>query len=85
MDLPRPSRRFAAWKAAGYALSGRRRESHEEAERFVDDVRVIWAGDPDAGVAGYVEWLLSFYPLRRKQDREHLLAGLRLAGLDIRE
>jgi TolB-like protein/class 3 adenylate cyclase/Flp pilus assembly protein TadD len=83
--FPDPSRRFAAWKAAGYALAGHREKAAEEARRFVDSVRAIWAGDPDAGVDGYVDWLLSFYPLRRKQDRDHLLAGLRLAGLEIRE
>jgi adenylate cyclase len=81
--FPDPSRRFAAWKAAGYALAGHREKAAEEAQRFVDNVQAIWAGDPDAGVAGYVEWLLSFYPFRRKQDRDHLLAGLRLAGLEI--
>ena len=77
-----PSPRFAAWKAAAYALAGRENEARREAGRFADNLRAIWAGDPDAGPAQFVQWLLSFSPFRRTEDRDHFVQGLRLAGLD---
>ena len=77
------SPKFMAWKAAAYAYAGRMDDARHWAERFIADVRALWAGEASAGPTQYVEWLLSFCPFRRPEDREHLVHGLRLAGLTI--
>ncbi len=79
--IPDPSPRFAGWKAAGLAHAGQMDGARREGERFVRGVKAIWAGDPKAGTAEYVDWLLSFSPFRRDEDLEHLRAGLKAAGL----
>jgi TolB-like protein len=81
--IPDPSPRFAAWKAAGYAYAGDTARAKAEAERFVHNVKAIWAGDPAAGPPQYVDWLLSFSPFRRAEDLEHFRTGLSLAGLNL--
>ncbi len=77
-----PSPRFAAWKAAAYAFAGREAEARREADKFLANVRAIWAGDAGAGPAEFVAWLLSFSPFRRREDVEHFVSGLRQAGLE---
>jgi len=77
-----PSPRFAAWKAAAYACLGRLVDARREADIFVTGVKTIWGGEPSAGPADYVAWLLEFSPFRRQQDLDHLVEGLRAAGLD---
>jgi adenylate cyclase len=77
-----PSPRFAAWKAAAYAFAGREAEARREADKFLTNVRAIWAGDAGAGPAEFVAWLLSFSPFRRQEDVEHFVSGLRRAGLE---
>jgi TolB-like protein/cytochrome c-type biogenesis protein CcmH/NrfG len=80
-QVPDASPQFAAWKAAGYAFAGRTAEAQAQAALFQENMRAIWAGDPDAGAHEYVQWLLSFCPFRRADDLKHLVEGLRLAGL----
>jgi TolB-like protein len=75
---------FMAWKAAACAYAGRTENARQLATQFVEGVRAIWAGKRDAGPTEYVEWLLSFSPFRRPEDTEHLVQGLKLAGLEIR-
>jgi tetratricopeptide (TPR) repeat protein len=75
---------FTAWRAAACAYAGRTEEARRLADRFVESVSAIWAGRPGAGPTEYVEWLLSFSPFRRREDTDHLVEGLRRAGLDIR-
>jgi hypothetical protein len=48
---------------------------------FLEAVRRAWRGDPDAGPAGYVEWLVDTSYLRCPDDAVHLRQGLGLAGL----
>ena len=79
--IPDQSPRTAAWKAAAYALSGKQDRAAKEAAKFVQNLRALWAGDPAAGIEEYVEWLISFSPFARAEDRDHFLEGLRLAGL----
>jgi TolB-like protein len=78
-----PSPLFTAWKAAACAYAGRDGDAQRLAKQFVDSVHAIWTGKPDAGPTDYVEWLLSFSPFRRAEDTDHLVQGLRRAGLDI--
>ncbi len=80
-QVPDRSPQFAAWKAAACAHAGRIAEAHSLARLFVANTGSIWAGDPDAGEDEYVRWLLSFCPFRRSEDLQHLVEGLRLAGL----
>lgn len=41
----------------------------------------MWRGDPSAGPADYVDWLVDTTYLRRPEDEALLREGLRLAGL----
>ncbi len=79
--IPDQSLVWAAWKAAAHALLGDHAKAQIEAERFKSNLRAAWRGDPKAGPAEYVEWLMSFSPFYRAEDREHLLLGFKLAGL----
>jgi TolB-like protein/class 3 adenylate cyclase len=82
-----PWPRFAGWRAAAYAMAGRQVEAKQHVEAFERKVREIWAGDPNAGPAEYISWLLSWSPFRRQEDIDHLVTGLERAGLtrDSRE
>ncbi len=82
-QIPDPSPRFPAWKAAAFAYVGRQDEARREAENFIARVRAIWAGDAAAGPREYVAWLLSFSPFRNESDRRHLIEGLKRAGIDF--
>jgi TolB-like protein len=81
-QVPDPSPRFPAWKAAAYAYVNRMDKAKGEAGSFIAKVRAIWAGNSSAGTPEYVAWLLSFSPFRNEADRRHLVEGLKLAGLD---
>lgn len=72
---------WVAWKAAGYAQAGDLVRARALARQFVDAIRPVWAGRVEAGVADYVDWVVSFSPFRRAQDRAHFLEGLARAGL----
>ena len=43
---------------------------------FLEAVRRAWRGDPDAGPAGYVDWLVDTSYLRCPDDVVHLRQGL---------
>jgi TolB-like protein/Flp pilus assembly protein TadD len=72
-----------AWHAATLAQLGRLEEAREKGRNFVEGLRKVWAGDPAATAVDYVAWLLKMNPFRRQQDRDHLIDGLRAAGLPI--
>lgn len=76
----RPPKR-AAWKAATYAQMGHVEEAHGAVEEFCRQVRAIWAGPGNAGPAEFVAWSLSQAPFKSRQDYDHLVSGLRKAGL----
>ncbi|MFO1056328.1 MAG: BTAD domain-containing putative transcriptional regulator [Dongiaceae bacterium] len=78
-----PYLRFTAWKTAAYALDGQRDKARECAHRFVENVREIWAPGIPATPAAFVSWVLDFSPFQRQQDLEHLIEGLRGAGLPV--
>jgi TolB-like protein/tetratricopeptide (TPR) repeat protein len=82
-QVPDRSPQFAAWKAAANAYAGRKKEAQAFARLFVANLSAIWAGRPGAGESDYVDWMLSFCPFRRREDRDHLIEGLRLAGLQV--
>jgi TolB-like protein/DNA-binding SARP family transcriptional activator len=71
-----------AWRAACHALLGNEEAARREAEAFVREYGEFWAGDPAAGPADYVRWILhDANYFARDEDRERLAEGLRLAGL----
>lgn len=78
-----PSPKFTAWKAAAYAYAGRNEEARRHAALFIGKMRDIWIGAPDVGPQLLVDWVVTACPFRRQQDSDHLLNGLRMAGLPV--
>ena len=73
--------RDLAWWAAACGHLGREEEARRCAEWFVQAMRKAWHGNPAAGPAEYLDWLVERSYLRRTEDAAHLREGLRLAGL----
>jgi hypothetical protein len=73
--------RDVAWRAAACGHLGRTEEARRCAAGFLEGIRAVWRGDPAAGPADYVDWLVDNACLRRPEDEAHLREGLRLAGL----
>lgn len=73
--------RDLAWRAAACGHLGRTEEARRCGGLFVEAVRRAWRGDPAAGPAEHVDWLVDASYLRRPEDAAHLREGLRLAGL----
>jgi tetratricopeptide (TPR) repeat protein len=73
--------RDLAWRAAACAHLGRMEEAQRCAGWFIEAVRRAWCGDPAAGPAAYVDWLVGTSYLQRPEDEAHLREGLRLTGL----
>jgi adenylate cyclase len=73
--------RDLGWWAAACGHLGREEEARRCAGWFVEAMRNAWRGDPAAGPAEYIDWLVDRSYLRRAEDVAHLREGLRLAGL----
>jgi adenylate cyclase len=73
--------RDVAWRAATYGHLGQTEEARRCGEVFLQSARTLWLGDPRAGPAEYVDWLVDSFFLQRQADIENLRSGLRLAGL----
>ena len=73
--------RELAWRAAACGHLGRAEEARRCGGLFVEAMRRAWRGDPAAGPAAYVDWLVDTSYLRRREDEAHLREGLRLADL----
>ena len=80
-EAPLAHPRDMAWRAAACGHLGRTEEARRCAVMFLEAVRRAWRGDPAAGPAEYVDWLVDTSYLRRPEDAAHLREGLRLAGL----
>ena len=80
-EAPTDHPRDVAWRAAACGHLGRTEEARRCAGWFLEAVRAVWRGDPAAGPAEYVDWLVDSSYLRRPEDEAHLREGLRLAGL----
>jgi adenylate cyclase len=81
MDAPARHPRHMAWRAAAYGHLDRIEEARRCGELFIRSVASCWRGDPAAGPAEYVDWLVDVAYLRRPEDMNRLREGLRLAGL----
>jgi TolB-like protein/Flp pilus assembly protein TadD len=80
-ESPLDHPRDLGWRAAACGHHGRSDEARHCAGLFLDALRKSWRGDPAAGPAEYVEWLVHGSCLRRSEDEAYLRQGLRLAGL----
>ena len=84
-DNPTLHRRDISLLAAALGHMGRGDEAQQCAAWFVEGVRKVWRGDPSAGAAEYVEWLIDTTYLKRQEDQALLRGGLRRAGLPANE
>jgi hypothetical protein len=73
--------RDLAWRAAACAHLGMDGEARQCAEWLIAAVRRAWQGDPNAGPAEYVDWIVGNAHLRLPADVTRLRRGLRMAGL----
>ncbi len=80
-DNPARHGRAMGWRAAACAHLNRIAEAQQASQLFIRDVSSCWRGDPAAGPAEYVDWLVEGACLKRHEDIERLYEGLRLAGL----
>ncbi len=80
-ETPLRHPRDLAWRAAACGHLGRTDDARRCAGWFLEAIRKAWRGDPAAGPAEYVDWLVDNSCLRRPEDEAHLREGLRLAGL----
>ena len=67
--------------SAAFGLLGRAEPAQRCARWFLEGVRDVWRGDPNAGPSEYVDWFVDTSYLRRPEDEALLREGLRLAGL----
>jgi adenylate cyclase len=75
------SPKFTAWKAAAFAYLGRTADAHVHADRFITRMHEIWTGNQPATPREFASWVLLSCPFRRKEDSDHLLQGLEMAGI----
>jgi adenylate cyclase len=80
-EAPTQHPRDVGWRAAACGHLGRTADARRCAGWFLEAVRALWRGDPAAGPAEYVDWLVDISYLRREADEAHLREGLELAGL----
>ena len=80
-QIPETGPRAPAWKAAAAAHLGRDVEARKHAAAFLANAGKAWAGKANAGPRDYVRWFVRHVPLRLAADQDHLLRGLRKAGL----
>jgi TolB-like protein/Tfp pilus assembly protein PilF len=73
--------RDLAWRAAACGHLGMDGEARQCGEWLITALRRAWHGDPNAGPAEYVDWIVGNAHLRLPADVTRLRRGLRLAGL----
>ena len=70
------------WMAACLAYLDRPQEAQDLAKQFVEQIRSIWKGPPDAGSSDYVDWWLhTASSFKFEKDADALETGIRMAGL----
>jgi TolB-like protein len=78
---PSLHRRDMLLLSAAFGLLGRAEPAQRCAMWFLEGVRDVWRGDPNAEPSRYVDWFVDTSYLRRPEDEALLREGLRLAGL----
>ena len=69
-----------AFLVAAYALSGQIDAAHNAAKAFVNKIRSLWIGPPEADKADFLLWVFQVAPIKQKDDEERLFNGLAKAG-----
>lgn len=69
--------------AASYAQAGDRAAARETMRNYVETARAVIPGQRAAPEVNWQEIVSRVFPLREPRDRDHLIAGLREAGLPI--
>ncbi|UCI21368.1 trifolitoxin synthesis, TfuA [Mesorhizobium sp. B2-1-8] len=74
---------IGGWKAAALALLGDERAAHEEADRFLAQLKTEWFGytPPEPGNVG--RWLMDSFPICNSEALETLRRGLAGAGIVV--
>jgi class 3 adenylate cyclase/DNA-binding SARP family transcriptional activator/TolB-like protein len=74
-------RTVRAWRAASFALLGKKEEAADEAARFLQSIRQGWFGAEAVNDRAIARWLLHLYPISEAEPWERLRDGLETAGL----
>jgi adenylate cyclase len=71
--------RDTGWRVSAYAHLGRLDEAAPCGEELVREIASHWRGDPRAGPADYVDWIVWASLIQQPAHIERLREGLRLA------
>jgi transcriptional regulator with XRE-family HTH domain len=72
-----------AWRAAALFYLGEPVAAREEAQRFLNGIRLIWVGSSAPTDENVVRWVLHSHPIGVRERWEILRRGLRGAGLPV--
>ena len=76
--------RDMAWRAAAYGHLGRIEDAQRCGELVIQSLTSLWRGDPTAGPADYVDWLIDRSFLRQPGDVERLRGGCALPDCQLK-
>jgi transcriptional regulator with XRE-family HTH domain len=77
------TRTLPAWRAAALFYLGQPVTAREEAQRFLDGIRLFWVGSSAPTDENVVRWLLHSHPIGVRERWEILRRGLHGAGLPV--
>jgi hypothetical protein len=80
-ELPARHLRHIGWRVAAYGHLGCVEEAVLCGDELVRAARSHWRGDPGAGPADYMDWIVWSSLFQHAADVERLREGVRLAGL----
>jgi transcriptional regulator with XRE-family HTH domain len=72
-----------AWRAAALFYLGEPVAAREEAQRFLNEIRLFWVGSSASTDENVVRWVLHSHPIGVRERWEILRNGLRGAGLPV--
>ncbi len=72
-----------AWRAAALFYLGQPTKAREEAQRFMNGIRLLWVGSSAPTDEIIVRWVLQSHPISVRERWEILRHGLRGAGLPV--
>ena len=71
------------WRAACYAQTGDLDRAHETLALFENRARAEFSIYPEDDAGGWRDYWYRTQPFRKTEDQEHLLEGLKIAGLSM--
>ncbi len=81
-EIVSPINDVRAWLAASYAQAGRLDEARSAMEEFLSSAEAEAATFPGPSLADWKAHWSNFFPFKSDRNLEHLLGGLRKAGLE---